>query len=117
MDQDEKFQKEIAPFFWVDHTESASVCLTVGEFLQDLFDTRQADGFDGGGYDWASLAKVFIDETCPELASKIYFDPESSMFCAYSKDKDALAEFILQFRRACTNRSLITDLFQRAEPD
>ena len=71
MDQDEKFQKEIAPFFWVDHTESASVCLTVGEFLQDLFDTRQADGFDGGGYDWASLAKVFIDETCPELASKI----------------------------------------------
>ena len=117
MEITENFEQEIAPFFWVDHDASASVCLNVGEYLQEVFDGRADDGFEGNGYDWASLAQVFLDEKCPHLLGKVDFDPEGSMFCAYSNDADALEEFILKFKEACEDRELIADLFSRAELD
>lgn len=52
-----EFEKRIEPFFWVEHDTSYSVCLTVGEYLQEVFDTREDEGFEGNGYDWASLDK------------------------------------------------------------
>lgn len=113
----ENFERTIAPFFWVEHEGSASVCLNVGEYLQDVFDERSDDGFEGNGYDWASLAQVFLDEKSPDLRGMIDFDPEGSMFCAYSKDKEALRGFILKFKEACENKELIADLFSRAELD
>lgn len=30
----EQFEKEITPFFWIEHEESASVCLNVGEYYK-----------------------------------------------------------------------------------
>ena len=117
MEITENFERTIAPFFWVDHDESASVCLNVGEYLQDVFDGRADDGFEGNGYDWASLAQVFLNEKCPQLLDKVDFDPEGGMFCAYSEDAEALGEFILKFKEACEDRELITDLFSRAELD
>jgi len=48
---------------------------------------------------------------------EIDFDPEGSMFCAYSREKDALADFILRFKEACEDRALISDLFSMAELD
>lgn len=113
----EQFEKKINPFFWVEHEKSVSVCLSVGEYLQEIFDTRKDEGFEGNGYDWASLAQVFLDEKCSDLQEKIDFDPEGSMFCAYSEDKDALADFILRFKQACEDKKLILDLFSRAELD
>ena len=109
MEITENFKQDIAPFFWVDHDESASVCLEVGTYLQDIF--------EGSGYDWGSLAQVFLDEKCPQLKDSVDFDPEGSMFCAYAKDKAALAEFIQQFKQACEDRALILALFGRAELD
>ena len=117
MEITENFERTIAPFFWVDHDESASVCLNVGEYLQDVFDGRADDGFEGNGYDWASLAQVFLDEKCSHLLGKVDLDPEGSMFCAYSEDAEALVEFILKFKEACEDRELIADLFSRAELD
>jgi hypothetical protein len=39
------------------------------------------------------------------------------MFCAYSSNSEALKQFILGFKEACENESLIQDLFSRAELD
>lgn len=72
--------------------------------------------FSNGIY-WGSLAQVFLDERCLELQEKIDFAPEADMFCAYSEDKAALADFILRFKKACEDKSLILDLFSRAELD
>lgn len=114
----EEFNCEITPFFWVKQRAGASVCLSAGNgYLQEIFDTRADEGFIGNGYDWSSLAQVFLDEHCSHLQEKITFDPEADMFCAYSKDKYALADFILQFKKACENKPLIADLFSRAEAD
>lgn len=89
MEITENFERTIAPFFWVDHDESASVCLNVGEYLQDVFDGRADNGFEGNGYDWASLAQVFVNEKCPQLLGKVDFDPEGSMFCASAFKRSA----------------------------
>lgn len=118
MEINETFKNGIAPFYWVEQSYGASVCLDVGdEYLQEVFDTRYEEGFIGNGYDWSSLAQAFLNEKCPELQEKIDFDPEADMFCAYSKDKDALADFISGFQKACEDRALILDLFGKAELD
>lgn len=109
--------KEIEPFFWVEHESTASVCLNVGEYKTEIFQSREDEGFEGNGYDWESLARVFIEEQAPSFIECIDFDSEGSMFCAYSEDKKALKEFVLQFKKACENEVLIMDLFSRAELD
>ena len=116
MDMD--FRQTIAPFSWADLPSGASsVSLSVGSYLQKVFDTRAEEGFLGNGYDWESLAQVFLAEQCPHLTAEINFDPEGDTFCVYSKNKETLREFILRFKAACEDRALILDLFRRAELD
>ena len=73
--------------------------------------------FEGNGYDWASLALVFLEEKKPELSDTIDFDPEGSMFCAYSSNVDALARFALGLKEFCDDIDTMKDLFSRAELD
>jgi hypothetical protein len=114
---DLSFENSLKPFFWVDGTETYSVCLNVGEYLADVFEERADEGFEGNGYDWAALAKVFLDEKMPDLARFIQFDPEGSMFCVWAMELDPLREFAAGFKAACEDRELIRDLFSRAELD
>ena len=107
----------IQPFFYVEGDTWASVCLNVSEYKDEIFQTRAGEGFTGNGYDWASLAQVFLAEQRADLLDKVQFDPESSMFCAYSHDKAALQDFALAFKHACEDEVLIADLFSRAQLD
>jgi hypothetical protein len=112
------FEEKIKPFFWVEHDSgNVSLCLNVGSYKTEVFDARADEGFEGNGYDWGSLALVFLNEKMPEFKGLIDFDPEGSMFCAYSADKSALEKFTLEFKDACENDALIKDLFSRAELD
>ncbi|WP_239614639.1 Imm51 family immunity protein [Cohnella mopanensis] len=107
----------LLPFQWVVHASSVSLILNVGSYKNEVFAERADEGFEGNGYDWGSLAAVFIEEIMPELAAQIQFDPEGSMFCAYSTDGEALERFALGFKAACEDDTLIRDLFSRAELD
>jgi hypothetical protein len=110
-------KEQIHPFFWVEHANSFSVCLNAGEYKNEVFETREDEGFEGNGYDWTSLASVFIAERMPELEGVVKFDPEAGMFSAYSSDAEALKRFILSFKKACEDDNLIRDMFSRAELD
>ena len=111
----DKLEYEIKPFIWVNHEDgSFAVCLTVGSYKTEIFDSRKNEGFEGNGYDWSSLAIVFLKEQKPELEDIIDFDPEASMFCAFSENEEALKTFIISFKAVCENDSLISDLFSRA---
>nr|WP_277468312.1 MULTISPECIES: immunity 51 family protein [unclassified Paenibacillus] len=108
----------MAPFKLISQANGGmSVILVVGSYRQELFASRADEGFEGNGYDWASLAAVFLEEQMPQLQEQIHFDPEADMFCAYSSDGVALKAFITGFKRACENEELIRDLFSRAELD
>lgn len=111
------FETLIEPFFWTNHDDSASVCLNVGNYKSEIFELRAEEGFEGNGYDWASLANVFLEEKHQNLVEIIKFDPEGSMYCAYSSNKEALKEFSIAFKNACEDEELINDLFSRAELD
>ncbi|GAB3022792.1 hypothetical protein GCM10027051_29510 [Niabella terrae] len=112
-----EFEKLIYPFFWVENERNLSVCLNVGEYKSEIFKARESEGFEGNGYDWGSLAKVFLEEQKPEFVGTVKFDPEAGMFCAYSANSEALKTFIIAFKEACENEALIVDLFSRAELD
>ncbi len=115
MDAMEKFEREIAPFTWCGYEKTASVCLDAGRpFLQEIFAEQ---GWEGSGYDWESLARVFLEERCPDLIEKVHFDPEADMFCAYSDDMEAMRFFIRSFRQICEDRVCAADLLSRAVPD
>ena len=112
------FEKEIAPFSWLEHEGNFSLCLYVAErYKRNLFTARSSEGFRGNGYDWESLAKVFLEEKMPELKVAIDFDSEAGMFCAYSSEAEALTKFAVAFKAACENDALIRDLFSRAKTD
>lgn len=107
----------LQPFVWVVHSGSVSIILNVGDYKTDVFAERAEEGFEGNGYDWASLASVFLKEQMPELVEVVRFDPEASMFCAYSANSAALYRFAAAFKAACEDNDLIRDLFSRAELD
>lgn len=111
------FEEQIKPFGWYEGEEQASLTLdTAIAYLEDVFAKRSEEGFLGNGYDWESLAAVFLEEKCdPNLAEKLEFDSEAGMFCIYSNDKEALKEFAFAFHQACQDPVLIEDLFSRAE--
>lgn len=111
----EQFKSLIAPFFWVNHKDMFSVCLNAEEYKHELFETREEEGFEGNGYDWCSLVKVFLKEYMPEFKDNIHHDPEADMYCAYSSNADVLKAFIIKFREICNNEALLYDLFSRAE--
>ena len=108
-------QETIKPFKLIYEDSYTSVILRVGSYRSDIFLERGNEGFEGGGYDWASLATVFLNEKLPGLKSDIGLDPEASMFCAYSKDKKALETFALAFHAMCENSDQMRDFFSRAE--
>ena len=45
------FNELIKPFFWIEHENSVSVCLNVGEYKAEIFQAREHEGFEGNGYD------------------------------------------------------------------
>ena len=82
------FEEQIKPFFWVEHESNVSVCLNVGEYKADIFQTRSSEGFEGNGYDWVSLAQVFLVEKMPELIDIIRFDQKLICFAHILKTKE-----------------------------
>lgn len=110
-------EKQVEPFMVHHHENNSSVTLNVGDYKAEIFAERADEGFEGSGYDWASLAAVFLAEKMPALEGDIRFDPEGSMFCAYSKNKDALEKFAVAFHSMCENEAQMRELFSRAELD
>lgn len=114
--KEEETLDALLPFMMVESENMYSFILEeVGEYKDDLFQTRADEGFLGNGYDWESLACVFLEERMPDLADSVEFDSEADMFCAYSSDKDDLYRFATGFKKACEDDELIGDLFSRAE--
>lgn len=106
----EEINDKIAPFFWVEQSIGASVGLTTGEYLQDLFEKY---GMAGTAADWDHVAEVFLQDY-PKLEGSIQFDSQSDMFCAYARDEVAVKKFAYVFQAACENREEAEELFRRA---
>ena len=116
----EELNKQLEPFklmVFDEETEDvwATLVLWLNEdYKQNVFDTRQEDGFIGNGYDWNSLAAVFLEEKMPELVDALSFDSEAGLFSIGSEDVEVVKKFALGFKAMCDDDSEMTDLLSRA---
>ena len=119
----EDLNKQLEPFklmVFDEETEDvwATLVLWLNEdYKQNVFDTRQEEGFLGNGYDWNSLATVFLEEKMPELVDALSFDSEAGLFSIGSEDVEAVKKFAVGFKAMCDDESEITDLLSRATLD
>ena len=116
----EELNKQLEPFklmVFDEETEDvwATLVLWLSEdYKQNVFDTRQEEGFVGNGYDWNSLANVFLEENIPELMEVLSFDSEEGLFSIGSEDVEAVKKFAIGFKVLCDDESEMVDLFSRA---
>lgn len=119
----EDLNKQLEPFklmVFDEGTEDvwATLVLWLNEdYKQNVFDTRQDDGFLGNGYDWNSLATVFLEEKMPELIDALSFDSEEGLFSIGSEDVEAVKKFAIRFKALCDDESEMMDLLSRATLD
>ena len=119
----EEFNKQLEPFklmVFDEGTEDvwATLVLWLNEdYKQNVFDTREEEGFVGNGYHWNALATVFLEEKMPELMEILSFDSEAGMFAIGSEDVEAVKQFALGFKALCDDESEMTNLFRRATLD
>jgi len=114
---DVDIKEEIKPFILSESTYNVSLLLNVGSYKNHLFQVLFKNEFRGNGYDWTSLAKIFLKEKLPHLKASIQFDPEADMFCAYSENKKAIFEFAVAFHAMCEEENLMKELLARANLD
>ena len=116
----EDLNEQLEPFklmVFDEETEDvwATLVLWLNEdYKQNVFDTRQEEGFLGNGYDWNSLATVFLEEKMPELVDALSFDSEAGLFSIGSEDVEAVKKFAVGFKAMCDDESEMTDLLSRA---
>lgn len=116
----EELNKQLEPFklmVFDEETEDvwATLVLWLNEdYKQNVFGTRQEEGFLGNGYDWNSLATVFLEEKMPELVDALSFDSEAGLFSIESEDVEAVKKFAVGFKAMCNDESEMTDLLSRA---
>ena len=119
----EELNKQLEPFKLMafdEGTEDVWATLVLwlnDDYKQNVFDTRQEEGFIGNGYDWNSLAIVFLEEKMPELMEVLSFDSEAGLFSIGSEEVEAVKKFALGFKVMCDDESEMTDLFSRATLD
>ena len=109
----EDINERIAPFFWVEQAAGASVGLSTGTYLQDVFAARADEGFTGSGEDWNSLAEAYLEDE-PALRARLQFDSQEDLFSVYCRDTEMLETFITGFKDACEDRERIVRLFAQA---
>ena len=116
----EELNKQLEPFklmVFDEETEDvwATLVLWLNEdYKQNVFDTRQEDGFIGNGYDWNALATVFLEEKMPELVDALSFNSEAGLFSIGSEDVEAVKKFAVGFKALCDDESEMKDLLSRA---
>ena len=87
------------------------------DYKQNVFDTRQEEGFVGDGYSWNSIATVFLEEKMPELMEVLSFDSEAGLFSIGSEDVESVKKFAIGFKAMCDDESEMMDLLSRATLD
>ncbi len=98
--------------------EDASLQLKEDAMLarQHIFLERADEGWEGNGYDWASIATVVIREQMPETLSAIELDPEAGRFAAYGP-LEALTRLGESLAVVYADEAALRDLLGRAELD
>jgi hypothetical protein len=73
-------------------------------------------GSEGGGYAWAGIARMLVDQELPDSKQDINFDPEAGMFCAYGTNRQALESLATVMREVFHNHQRLQELLADGAP-
>lgn len=104
-------------FFEYDHRPGEYCLMLTDDHMVATQDVFAAAGYEGGGYDWAGVARSAIRARLPEAADRVRFDPEAGMFVAYGSDPEALRGLGAVLREAVRDRELLAELVGAGDPD
>jgi hypothetical protein len=110
-----KKKDEFAPCTLVEHDDGTySLCFSDFDLAEDTFEEMDQEA---GGYAWHGVVDALVRLKAPRLRKEVDYDPESSMFAAYSKSKDALKAVAELIRAAIADRKLLREAIENADPD
>ncbi|HEX4608486.1 MAG TPA: Imm51 family immunity protein [Urbifossiella sp.] len=105
---------EFAPFTMLEtNPGSFSLLLSAFDRWAEAFEEA---GHEGGGYGWHGVADALLRLKLPKLKKKVEFDPEASMFVAFGKDRDALAQLAKLMLEAMGDPAVLKDAIGKANP-
>lgn len=104
---------QLAPFKLVE-TSSGNFSLLLTEFspASEVFEEH---GLEGGGYSWEGIARHLAAQG--GLDQRLGFDPESSMFCAYGTDREALEQLGAQLAPLFHDAARLAEIIDQIGPD
>jgi hypothetical protein len=110
-----KAKSEFAPCVLVEH-DDGSFSLVFSDFdgTAEIFEEL---GQEGGGYAWHGVVDALVHTRAPKLNKVIGYDPEASMFVAYSEDREALKQVAALIRAAVNDPALLREAIENADPD
>ncbi|MDI9959389.1 MULTISPECIES: Imm51 family immunity protein [unclassified Rhodococcus (in: high G+C Gram-positive bacteria)] len=94
-----------------------SLMLTDQHFGKVASIFEQVEGFEGSGYDWASVAHAVVGRDAPHLEGRFGTDPEAGMFVAYGSDNGALGELGALLVKAYSDAEYLGGLVAISELD
>ncbi|MCD2155303.1 immunity 51 family protein [Rhodococcus cerastii] len=94
-----------------------SLMLTDQHFGKVAAVFEQVEGFEGSGYDWASVAHAVLGRDAPHLEGRFGTDPEAGMFVAYGSDNEALGELGVLLAKAYSDAEYLGGLVAISELD
>ena len=106
-------EDEFAPLKMIETDGSYSLMLTSFDPWAAAFEEM---GYEGGGYGWHGVADALVRLKAPKLKKKFSYDPEASMFVAFGKDRDALAQLAGLIREAMADPALLKEAIGKANP-
>lgn len=105
---------EFAPFRLVENEDGFNLYLDEFDECAETFDEA---GYESGGYGWHGVADALIRLKAPHLKKKIEFDPEASLFVAFSQDRAAIEELGRLLRNAIDDKTLLKTALENADPE
>ena len=80
--------------FEVGNRESLTIQADIeGKLFDVYYPIFTNHGYTGNGYSWEGHIVQILEQTDPDLISRITFDPEAGSFFAIAKDYEALTRF------------------------
>lgn len=107
--------RDYSPARLVEH-DGGTYSLVFDDF-DGTAETFEEMGYDAGGYAWHGVVEALVLMKAPQLAKKLDYDPEGSMFAVVSQDPDALRKVAELMRQAIANPELLKEAIENADPD
>jgi hypothetical protein len=108
----------LSPLTLVEDDMPGSYSLTLDEEdMAPAMDTFEEHDYYGNGYGWEGVARSAVQAHAPEIADRVEYDSEASMFVALSEDPDALKRLGALLRRALQEPDFLDRLLRDGDPD